>query len=151
MGWQMAAIKYEMDRAANTLLPNYNTYGRYDVPSYYESYWQSPEQRYYTGSSLFFLFFYKEGHKTLYTHKLACFIDSAAVTRWKKWTVGFDLTAWVAFVRLNQFLMSTKTQSVKELLYKFRADVPSSFHRHMGQPSEWKGSFFFLCDSFEKK
>lgn len=50
MGWQMAAIKYEKDRAANTLLPNYNTYGRYDVPSYYESYWQSPEERYYTGT-----------------------------------------------------------------------------------------------------
>ncbi|CAD6197381.1 unnamed protein product [Caenorhabditis auriculariae] len=49
MGWQMAAIKYERDRAANTLLPNYNTYGRFDVPSYYESYWQSPEERYYTG------------------------------------------------------------------------------------------------------
>ncbi|KAI1728204.1 hypothetical protein DdX_00367 [Ditylenchus destructor] len=48
-GWQMAAIKYEKDRAANTLLPNYNTYGRYDIPSYYESYWQSPEERYYTG------------------------------------------------------------------------------------------------------
>uniref|UniRef100_A0A7E4WE09 MARVEL domain-containing protein n=1 Tax=Panagrellus redivivus TaxID=6233 RepID=A0A7E4WE09_PANRE len=48
-GWQMAAIKYERDRAANTLLPNYNTYGRYDIPSYYESYWQSPEERYYTG------------------------------------------------------------------------------------------------------
>lgn len=47
--WQMAAIKYEKDRAANTLLPNYNTYGRYDIPSYYESYWQSPEERYYTG------------------------------------------------------------------------------------------------------
>lgn len=45
----MAAIKYEKDRAANTLLPNYNTYGRYDIPSYYESYWQSPEERYYTG------------------------------------------------------------------------------------------------------
>jgi hypothetical protein len=44
-GWQMAAIKYEKDRAANTLLPNYNTYGRYDIPSYYESYWQSPEER----------------------------------------------------------------------------------------------------------
>ncbi|EGT34803.1 hypothetical protein CAEBREN_15758 [Caenorhabditis brenneri] len=49
MGWQMAAIKYERDRAANTLLPNYNTYGRFDVPSYFESYWQSPEERYYTG------------------------------------------------------------------------------------------------------
>lgn len=49
MGWQMAAIKYERDRAANTLLPNYNTYGKYDIPSYYESYWQSPEERYYTG------------------------------------------------------------------------------------------------------
>ncbi|CAI5445694.1 unnamed protein product [Caenorhabditis angaria] len=49
MGWQMAAIKYERDRAANTLLPNYNTYGRFDIPSYYESYWQSPEERYYTG------------------------------------------------------------------------------------------------------
>ncbi|VDL74878.1 unnamed protein product [Nippostrongylus brasiliensis] len=49
MGWQMAAIKYEKDRAANTLLPNYNTYGKYDIPSYYESYWQSPEERYYTG------------------------------------------------------------------------------------------------------
>lgn len=48
-GWQMAAIKWEKDRAANTLLPNYNTYGRYDIPSYYESYWQSPEERYYTG------------------------------------------------------------------------------------------------------
>jgi hypothetical protein len=48
-GWQQAAIKYEKDRAANTLLPNYNTYGRYDIPSYYESYWQSPEERYYTG------------------------------------------------------------------------------------------------------
>jgi hypothetical protein len=46
----MAAIKYEKDRAANTLLPNYNTYGRYDIPSYYESYWQSPEERYYTGN-----------------------------------------------------------------------------------------------------
>ncbi|KAI6181986.1 hypothetical protein M3Y99_01965600 [Aphelenchoides fujianensis] len=45
---QMAAIKYEKDRAANTLLPNYNTYGRYDIPAYYESYWQSPEERYYT-------------------------------------------------------------------------------------------------------
>ncbi|PIO53125.1 hypothetical protein TELCIR_25555, partial [Teladorsagia circumcincta] len=45
----MAAIKYEKDRAANTLLPNYNTYGKYDIPSYYESYWQSPEERYYTG------------------------------------------------------------------------------------------------------
>lgn len=51
-GWQMAAIKYEKDRAANTLLPNYNTYGRYDIPSYYESYWQSPEERYYTGRLL---------------------------------------------------------------------------------------------------
>ncbi|KJH44698.1 hypothetical protein DICVIV_09279 [Dictyocaulus viviparus] len=50
MGWQMAAIKYEKDRAANNLLPNYNTYGKYDIPSYYESYWQSPEERYYTGS-----------------------------------------------------------------------------------------------------
>lgn len=49
MGWQMAAIKYEKDRADNTLLPNYNTYGRFDIPSYYESYWQSPESRYYTG------------------------------------------------------------------------------------------------------
>jgi len=49
-GWQMAAIKWEKDRAANTLLPNYNTYGRYDIPSYYESYWQSPEERYYTGT-----------------------------------------------------------------------------------------------------
>lgn len=49
----MAAIKYERDRAANTLLPNYNTYGRYDIPSYYESYWQSPEERYYTGKILF--------------------------------------------------------------------------------------------------
>ncbi|CAP35765.2 Protein CBG18288 [Caenorhabditis briggsae] len=49
MGWQMAAIKYERDRAANTLLPNYNTYGRFDVPSYFESYWQTPEERYYTG------------------------------------------------------------------------------------------------------
>uniref|UniRef100_A0A914C092 Uncharacterized protein n=1 Tax=Acrobeloides nanus TaxID=290746 RepID=A0A914C092_9BILA len=29
----MAAIKYEKDRAANTLLPNWNTYGRYDIPS----------------------------------------------------------------------------------------------------------------------
>ncbi|KAE9547352.1 hypothetical protein FO519_009437 [Halicephalobus sp. NKZ332] len=48
LGWQMAAIKYERDRAANTLLPNYNTYGRYDIPSYYESYWQSPEERFYT-------------------------------------------------------------------------------------------------------
>ncbi|KAI6196583.1 hypothetical protein M3Y94_01126700 [Aphelenchoides besseyi] len=47
-GWQMAAIKYEKDRAGNTLLPNYNTYGRYDIPAYYESYWQSPEERYYT-------------------------------------------------------------------------------------------------------
>ncbi|KAL3107800.1 hypothetical protein niasHT_017032 [Heterodera trifolii] len=47
-GWQMAAIKYEKDRAANTLLPNYNTYGRYDIPTYYESYWQSPEERYYS-------------------------------------------------------------------------------------------------------
>uniref|UniRef100_A0A183C8W8 Uncharacterized protein n=1 Tax=Globodera pallida TaxID=36090 RepID=A0A183C8W8_GLOPA len=47
-GWQMAAIKYEKDRAANTLLPNYNTYGRYDIPTYYEAYWQSPEERYYT-------------------------------------------------------------------------------------------------------
>ena len=46
----MAAIKYERDRAANTLLPNYNTYGRYDIPSYYESYWQSPEERFYTGN-----------------------------------------------------------------------------------------------------
>uniref|UniRef100_A0AC35TXN4 Conserved plasma membrane protein n=1 Tax=Rhabditophanes sp. KR3021 TaxID=114890 RepID=A0AC35TXN4_9BILA len=46
-GWQLAAIKYEKDRAANNLLPNYNTYGRFDVPSYYESYWQSPEERYY--------------------------------------------------------------------------------------------------------
>lgn len=60
----MAAIKYEKDRAANTLLPNYNTYGRYDIPAYYEcewmqrskkkatalsAYWQSPEERYYTG------------------------------------------------------------------------------------------------------
>ncbi|KAE9414296.1 hypothetical protein Angca_000936, partial [Angiostrongylus cantonensis] len=53
MGWQMAAIKYEKDRAANTLLPNYNTYGKYDIPSYYESYWQSPEERYYTGLSTF--------------------------------------------------------------------------------------------------
>ncbi|KAF7640131.1 hypothetical protein Mgra_00000578 [Meloidogyne graminicola] len=44
-GWQSAAIKYEKDRAANTLLPNYNTYARYDLPSYYESYWQSPEER----------------------------------------------------------------------------------------------------------
>uniref|UniRef100_A0A914KT98 Uncharacterized protein n=1 Tax=Meloidogyne incognita TaxID=6306 RepID=A0A914KT98_MELIC len=43
-----AAIKYEKDRAANTLLPNYNSYGRYDIPTYYESYWQSPEERYYT-------------------------------------------------------------------------------------------------------
>lgn len=51
-GWQTAAIKYEKDRAANTLLPNYNTYGRYDIPSYYESYWQSPEERYYTGEHL---------------------------------------------------------------------------------------------------
>ncbi|CAB54315.1 Zinc finger protein [Caenorhabditis elegans] len=49
MGWQMVAIKYERDRAANTLLPNYNTYGRFDIPSYFESYWQSPEERYYTG------------------------------------------------------------------------------------------------------
>jgi len=47
-GWQLAAIKYEKDRAANTLLPNYNSYGRYDIPTYYESYWQSPEERYYT-------------------------------------------------------------------------------------------------------
>lgn len=50
-GWQTAAIKYEKDRAANTLLPNYNTYGRYDIPSYYESYWQSPEERYYIGNN----------------------------------------------------------------------------------------------------
>ncbi|CAJ0580902.1 unnamed protein product, partial [Mesorhabditis spiculigera] len=49
MGWQLAAIKYEKDRAANTLLPNYNTYGRYDIPTYYESYWQTPEERYYIG------------------------------------------------------------------------------------------------------
>uniref|UniRef100_A0A0N4UQJ3 MARVEL domain-containing protein n=1 Tax=Dracunculus medinensis TaxID=318479 RepID=A0A0N4UQJ3_DRAME len=48
-GWQMAAVKYEKDRAANTLLPNYYEYGRYDVPSYYESYWQSPEERFYIG------------------------------------------------------------------------------------------------------
>uniref|UniRef100_A0A0K0G2W8 Uncharacterized protein n=1 Tax=Strongyloides venezuelensis TaxID=75913 RepID=A0A0K0G2W8_STRVS len=48
-GWQLAAIKYEKDRAANNLLPNYNTYGRFDIPSYYESYWQSPEERYYIG------------------------------------------------------------------------------------------------------
>jgi hypothetical protein len=53
-GWQMAAIKYEKDRAANTLLPDYNTYGRFDsfIPSYYESYYQSPQERFYIGSSL---------------------------------------------------------------------------------------------------
>ncbi|KAL4003764.1 hypothetical protein ACH3XW_8950 [Acanthocheilonema viteae] len=45
----MAAIKYEKDRAAGTILPNYNEYGRLDIPSYYESYWQSPEERFYTG------------------------------------------------------------------------------------------------------
>ncbi|CAG9540268.1 unnamed protein product [Cercopithifilaria johnstoni] len=45
----MAAIKYEKDRAADTILPNYNEYGRLDIPSYYESYWQSPEERFYTG------------------------------------------------------------------------------------------------------
>ncbi|MFH4977742.1 hypothetical protein AB6A40_004451 [Gnathostoma spinigerum] len=65
-GWQMAAINYEKQRAANTLLPNYNEYGRYDIPSYYESYWQSPEERFYTAlfviqilcliSTLFLLF-----------------------------------------------------------------------------------------------
>ncbi|VDM42837.1 unnamed protein product [Toxocara canis] len=48
-GWQMAIIKYEKDRAANILLPNYYEYGRFDVPSYYESFWQSPEERFYTG------------------------------------------------------------------------------------------------------
>ncbi|VDP16393.1 unnamed protein product [Onchocerca flexuosa] len=46
-GWQMAAIKYEKDRAADAILPNYNEYGRLDIPSYYESYWQSPEERFY--------------------------------------------------------------------------------------------------------
>ncbi|EFO27515.1 hypothetical protein LOAG_00963 [Loa loa] len=45
----MAAIKYEKDRAADTILPNYNEYGRLDIPTYYESYWQSPEERFYTG------------------------------------------------------------------------------------------------------
>ncbi|VDK29223.1 unnamed protein product [Anisakis simplex] len=49
-GWQMAAIKYEKDRAANMMLPNYNQYGRFDIPTYYENFWQSPEERFYTGS-----------------------------------------------------------------------------------------------------
>uniref|UniRef100_A0A0N5ALS9 MARVEL domain-containing protein n=1 Tax=Syphacia muris TaxID=451379 RepID=A0A0N5ALS9_9BILA len=44
----MAAIKYKKDRAADTILPNYYEYGHFDVPSYYESYWQSPEERFYT-------------------------------------------------------------------------------------------------------
>lgn len=48
-GWQMAAIKYEKDRAADTILPNFGEYGRFDVPAYYESYWQSPEERFYIG------------------------------------------------------------------------------------------------------
>lgn len=48
-GWQMAAIKYEKDRAANILLPNYYEYGRFDIPSYYERFWQSAEERFYTG------------------------------------------------------------------------------------------------------
>lgn len=48
-GWQMAAIKYEKDRAADAILPNYNEYGRLDIPTYYESYWQNPEERFYTG------------------------------------------------------------------------------------------------------
>uniref|UniRef100_A0A158Q6P3 CX domain-containing protein n=1 Tax=Elaeophora elaphi TaxID=1147741 RepID=A0A158Q6P3_9BILA len=52
-GWQMAAIKYEKDRAADTILPNYNEYGRLDIPTYYESYWQSPEERFYIGSHYF--------------------------------------------------------------------------------------------------
>ncbi|VDK28249.1 unnamed protein product, partial [Gongylonema pulchrum] len=49
-GWQMAAIKYEKDRAADALLPNYYEYGRLDIPTYYESYWQTPEERFYIGS-----------------------------------------------------------------------------------------------------
>ncbi|KAM3722542.1 Inner membrane protein ALBINO3, chloroplastic [Dirofilaria immitis] len=48
-GWQTAAIKYEKDRAADSILPNYNEYGRLDIPSYYESYWQNPEERFYIG------------------------------------------------------------------------------------------------------
>uniref|UniRef100_A0A915PJQ8 Uncharacterized protein n=1 Tax=Setaria digitata TaxID=48799 RepID=A0A915PJQ8_9BILA len=48
-GWQVAAIKYEKDRAGDTILPNYNEYGRLDIPTYYETYWQSPEERFYTG------------------------------------------------------------------------------------------------------
>ncbi|KAK0416299.1 hypothetical protein QR680_012404 [Steinernema hermaphroditum] len=48
-GWQMAAIKYEKDRAANTLLPDYNTYGRFEVNQYFESYFQTPQERFYIG------------------------------------------------------------------------------------------------------
>ncbi|VDM16011.1 unnamed protein product [Wuchereria bancrofti] len=48
-GWQMVAIKYEKDRAADIILPNYHEYGRLDIPTYYENYWQSPEERFYIG------------------------------------------------------------------------------------------------------
>lgn len=45
----MVAIKYEKDRARDTILPNYYEYGKFDVPSFYESYYQSPEERFYIG------------------------------------------------------------------------------------------------------
>ncbi|TKR77115.1 hypothetical protein L596_018144 [Steinernema carpocapsae] len=48
-GWQMAAIKYEKDKAANTMLPDYNTYGRFEVNQYFESYYQTPAERFYIG------------------------------------------------------------------------------------------------------
>lgn len=55
MGWQTAAVKWYRDRAANRLLPAYaGTYDTYDqrFPGYYERYYESAEEQFYTGPTL---------------------------------------------------------------------------------------------------
>ena len=55
MAWQTAAIKFYRGRAANTLLPAYaGTYDTYDqrFPGYYERYYYSPEERFYTSTTI---------------------------------------------------------------------------------------------------
>ena len=54
LGWQTAAIKWYKDRAASRLLPAYaGTYDTYDqrFPGYYERYYESAEEQFYTGPS----------------------------------------------------------------------------------------------------
>jgi len=45
--WQMFAVAYERDRAANVPFPNYNSYGRPDVPYTFQGDWLTFEGRYY--------------------------------------------------------------------------------------------------------